>query len=163
MGVDRGVGDGMKIFRHRDGDPEMERIALGGAAVKDNVAGNRAFGHMDRGASGAAEGDRGCDVADGGAGNMGGGLKMSNSRKRRSDKAAWCHSGRMAIRAISWPATSSMTTWPGSSRPDSRATMVAAGMPMSVATTAAVAVPMASAAGAGCRIWAVAYQSSTAA
>ena len=31
--------------------------------------------------------------------------------------------------AIHWPATSSMTTKPGSLRPDSRATMVAAGMP----------------------------------
>src|SRR5947209_17340703 len=48
----------------------MERVALGGAAVKDKVAGNRALGHMDGGAGGAAEGDRGCDVADGGAGNM---------------------------------------------------------------------------------------------
>ncbi|WP_433982929.1 hypothetical protein RBB78_13600 [Tunturiibacter empetritectus] len=50
----------------------------------------------------------------------------------------------MAMRAMSWPATSSMTTWPGSSRPDSWATMVAAGMPMSVARIAAMVVPIAS-------------------
>src|SRR5437899_1362864 len=60
----------MKIFCHGDGDAEVEGIALGAAAVEDEVAGDGAFGDMDGGAGGAAEGDGGSDVADGGAGDM---------------------------------------------------------------------------------------------
>ena len=71
VGVDCGVGDGVKIFGHGDGDAEVEGVALGGAAVKDEVAGDGAFGDVDGGAGGAAEDDGGGDVADGGAGDVG--------------------------------------------------------------------------------------------
>jgi hypothetical protein len=57
----------MKIFRHGDCDAQVEGVALCSAAVKDEVAGYCAFRYMDGGASGAAEGDGGGDVADGGA------------------------------------------------------------------------------------------------
>jgi hypothetical protein len=42
---------------------------------------------------------------------------------------AWIQSKGLKRRVMAWPATSSMTTNWGSLRPDSRATMVAAGMP----------------------------------
>ena len=60
----------MKIFRHRNGDAKVERIALCCAAVKDQVAGDCAFGNMHGGAGGAAEGDWGGDISDGCAGDM---------------------------------------------------------------------------------------------
>ena len=57
------------------------------------------------------------------------GLVMSKRRKRTRAMRAWRQSAGLPSRAIHWPATSSMTTNCGSWRPDSRATMVAAGMP----------------------------------
>ena len=46
------------------------------------------------------------------------------------------HASGIAISAISWPATSSMTTICGSLLPNPRATLVAAGMPISVTASA---------------------------
>src|SRR6185437_4996322 len=51
----------------------------------------------------------------------------------------------MKSRAVSCPATSSITTWPGSCLPLSRSTTEAAGMPAIVTTTSAISVPMVSA------------------
>ena len=59
IGVDCGIGDGMKIFGHGNGDVEIERIALGGAAAEDDIAGDGAFGDANGGAGGAAENDGG--------------------------------------------------------------------------------------------------------
>ena len=39
VGVDGGIGDGMEIFGHGDGDAEVQRIAGGAVAVKNEVAG----------------------------------------------------------------------------------------------------------------------------
>ena len=64
------------------------------------------------------------------------GLVMSNSRKRPSPTRACFQSGAAAASVSHWPAASSMTTFCGSLRPDSRAMMVAAGMPMAVAMAA---------------------------
>ena len=66
--------------------------------------------------------------------------------------------GGAEMRVMSWPATSSITMWPGSSRPDSRATVVAAGMPVRMATIAAIAVAVARVAGVRWRVWAAANQ-----
>jgi len=94
---------------------------------------------------------------------MGQGLKMSKRRKRARASRARAQSGRMRMRATSWPATSSMTTKPGSLRWDSRATMVEAGIPMRVTAMAAMAVAMASVVAPGWKRCATPYQSRTAA
>ena len=54
---------------------------------------------------------------------------MSNSRNRSSAISACFQSAGLPSSAIHWPATSSITTNPGSCRPLSRAAMVAAGTP----------------------------------
>src|SRR5580658_2429471 len=69
----------------------------------------------------------------------GGGLTMSNALKSIRLARKVFHARGTAIRAISWPATSSMTTNWGSLTPDARATRVAAGIPTSV-TRAAMAI-----------------------
>src|ERR1700678_11822 len=65
---------------------------------------------------------------------MGNGLRMSKMRKSRNATAMCCQSGWKTApsRVIQTPATSSMTTKPGSLRPLSRAAMVAAGTPSAI-------------------------------
>ena len=70
---------------------------------------------------------------------------MSNPRKSIKPSNIDCHETGTAIRAISCPATSSITTNCGSFRRVARAMRVAAGMPTSMATAAS------SAANAGCQ------------
>src|SRR5260370_5332719 len=60
----------MEVFGHGDGNWDVEGIAICGAGVEDEMAGDGACGDMDGGAGGAAEGDGGGDVADGGAGDV---------------------------------------------------------------------------------------------
>ena len=69
------------------------------------------------------------------------GLVMSKRRKRTSASSACGQSGGQPRSVSHWPATSSMTTWPGSSRPLSRAATVAAGMPMTMAQITATNGP----------------------
>src|SRR5215469_1231862 len=66
----------------------------------------------------------------------GGGFVVSNARKSIKPTRSVFQETGAAIRVISWPATSSITTQPGSSRPSSRATLVAAGIPTAIATPA---------------------------
>jgi len=69
VGVDGGVGDGVEVFGHGDGDAEVERIAGVAVAMQDEVAGDGAFGNLDGGPRRAAEDDGGGGVAEGGAGD----------------------------------------------------------------------------------------------
>src|ERR1700730_13237465 len=59
----------------------------------------------------------------------GGGLTISNALKSIKPNSRDCHVVGAAIRVMSWPATSSMTTNCGSLRLLARATCVAAGIP----------------------------------
>ena len=54
VGVNGGVGYGVEVFCHGDGDADVERIAGVAVAVEDEVAGNGAFRDEDGGASGSA-------------------------------------------------------------------------------------------------------------
>jgi hypothetical protein len=66
----------------------------------------------------------------------GGGFTISKARKSIKPVRKVFHANGTPIRAMSWPATSSMTTDWGSFLPDARDTRVAAGMPMPAAKTA---------------------------
>src|SRR5450631_4418141 len=66
----------------------------------------------------------------------GGGLTISNALKSIKPSSRDCHATGAAIRVISWPATSSITTNCGSLRPLARATCVAAGIPTTTAAKA---------------------------
>ena len=61
---------------------------------------------------------------------IGGGLRMSNTRKSIKPASSACHTMGHAISVTSCPATSSMTTCEGSFLPQPRASRVAAGIPM---------------------------------
>jgi hypothetical protein len=63
-------------------------------------------------------------------------LLVSNARKSIKPASSVFQETGAAISVISCPATSSMTTQPGSLRPSSRATRVAAGIPIATATAA---------------------------
>jgi hypothetical protein len=69
----------------------------------------------------------------------GGGLTISKALKSIRPARKVFHARGTAIRAIIWPATSSMTTNCGSLMADARATRVAAGIPITV-TNAAMAM-----------------------
>ena len=66
----------------------------------------------------------------------GGGFTISNPRKSIKPSSRDFHAIGTAIRVMSWPATSSITTNCGSFRPLARATRVAAGIPTSTAVAA---------------------------
>ena len=54
VGVDCGIGDRVEIFRHGDGDADVERIAFCCVAMEDEIAGDGAVGDADGGAGGTA-------------------------------------------------------------------------------------------------------------
>ena len=71
---------------------------------------------------------------------MGNGFKISKTRKSIRPARNVFQASGTAMRAVSCPATSSITTNCGSLSPEARATRVAAGMPMSVTSAAAMMV-----------------------
>src|SRR5206468_4061359 len=68
--------------------------------------------------------------------SSGGGFTMSNPRKSIKPSKRDFHDIGTAINAISWPATSSMTTHCGSFEPLALETRVAAGIPTAIASRA---------------------------
>ncbi len=62
--VDRGVGDGVQVFRHRDADVEVQRVRHGATAGDDELARQHAFRHAHDGTRGPRERDEGGNVAD---------------------------------------------------------------------------------------------------
>src|SRR6266568_1205723 len=70
---------------------------------------------------------------------IGNGLVMSKRRKRIRAMIPWRQSAGQNSNVIHWPATSSITTNPGSCRPLSLAAIVAAGTPKAMVNTAPTA------------------------
>ena len=72
-GVDVAVGvgcricDGMQILGHGHGDLNVTRLGVHGGLRKDEIAGQRAFRNLERGAGGPGEDDAGVDAGDAGA------------------------------------------------------------------------------------------------
>src|SRR5690348_10072563 len=88
----------------------------------------------------------------------GGGLRISKNRNRTNASATWPMSEGASSIAVSCPATSSITTWPGSCLPLSFSTIDAAGTPTIVTTASAMSVPMVRAVALGCEPRAAKYQ-----